>query len=324
MTDLILHIGHPKCGSSTIQDFIGENWKILRENGIAIVTSQAELYTSASQNPSAVPYAKRLKEATLSPNDFLKDIKKLEQSCQRAGATRMLISAENLADADLAVHFKELPTIFDKITVIYYIRRPDEWLLSSWKQWKMKIGLSLERVIKAHLKQPRTKYKDVLEAWQESLPAADFIVRSLKREHLVEGDLLADFADAIKVPMTTMNRVENSNFSINDTLAHGLSKTPFLFEGTHDNELTSFLKEHLGSTISKNPYDAMDIADRRRILRVHQAETKWLEDNFFKNGELRDWTTLKPEKRHKPLSDTDAILQMQAINMQLLMKLFKK
>ncbi len=77
--------------------------------------------------------------------DLEPDFRKLAAKAERAGLKAVICSAENMGAPWAASHVAVAQKYFD-CQVIAYLRRQDDWMLSSWAQWQFKRGESLEAI----------------------------------------------------------------------------------------------------------------------------------------------------------------------------------
>ena len=134
---LILHPGHAKCATTTIQNFLQHNRKQFHKNNILI-----------PDDGLLTPENAGFKSKTNSPRPFFRNImetgnikileERLEEIKIQTHYHTIVISAENLTNqligaggkihAALAKHFKD-------IKVLYYFKPQDKFILSAWQQW---------------------------------------------------------------------------------------------------------------------------------------------------------------------------------------------
>ena len=133
---LILHIGANKTGSSAIQRFLSTNNLALREEGIIVPNKNFQVARNI-EGHHVFSFVELL-------NNPLEGQKRLGDALDAVDAaypkaTAILLSAENLTANPAAPSlFEDLVKRYD-IEVIIYIRRQDEFILSSWQQWYSKI-----------------------------------------------------------------------------------------------------------------------------------------------------------------------------------------
>lgn len=294
---LYLHIGYPKCGSTTIQEALYENRKALRAMGYGVCGRTLDLLGPRSKLWFPVGYFKTHLDAAREGNapDMEPEFKALHARAVAAGLHSVIVSAENLSAEQAPSLLASAKKYFD-CRIVFYFRRQDDWLTSSWAQWQFKGGEGLMAFIRRRLSMPdRLLFRPVLESYLEHFSKDAFHVRLLASKHLAGGDLCSDFWGAVGIDDGAMKRVTSRNVSFSTQLAGVLKESPYLFENAHDNELTGFIDEqHKGRRGAKK--DALPLDVRKEILSFFHEENRWLEDMFFRGDGLGDWLTLKSGK----------------------------
>ncbi|MGH6880960.1 hypothetical protein [Hypericibacter sp.] len=248
MQKVVVHVGAPKVASTSIQSFLRRNAGRLREQGIYPLDS-----TLLPIKPDGTsPMGPDLQfEAILGgPDDVRKKTSALiDRYCQAFDAEArnakggvIVWSAENLTrlSADRSVllaAFREVSRRFD-LEVMLYVRRPDLWLESYWKQFALKIHQ--ESPARWALRRAGTGYPDFLaaaRAWEEAVGHDRIAVRPLDPAALWNGSLLEDFAarlgaTGLDCSMTNENRMLHPAF-----LAFCHRHADILFLGPHDTRL---------------------------------------------------------------------------------------
>ncbi|WP_417463071.1 hypothetical protein [Kordiimonas sp.] len=290
---LYLHIGYPKCGSTTIQEALYENRKVLRAMGYGVCGRTLDLLGPRSKLWFPVGYFKSHLDAARDGNapDMEPEFKALHARAAAAGLHSVVISAENLSAVQAPGLLASAKKYFD-CRVIFYFRRQDDWLTSSWAQWQFKGGEGLTAFVRRRLSMPdKLLFRPVLESYLEHFARDVFRVRLLSGKYLTGGDLCSDFWHAVGIDGGLMQRVVSRNVSFSTQLAGVLKESPYLFEDAHDNELTGFIDEqHKGRRGAKK--DALSHDMRAEILDFFKNENDWLETTFFQGGGLGDWLKL--------------------------------
>lgn len=322
---IILHIGHPKCGSSTIQKFFANNWKELEQQHIGYIDANFELFSREASPKTLVEYFRKIKEGSLSKATLKTDLEQVLIQAEQKSLNTIVISAENLAD----IYFSDLlgPLIASQdIEILYYVRKPDDWLISAWKQWGFKQGINLENYIDRNIASRRTLFRNVIEAYLAAFPDAKFHVNLISKAFLHDGDLLSDVNHSLKIDTSNLHSVRNSNESLDIDILEALSGVPSLFDSPHDNRLVNQLRKHLDPQTDKKGNLPIGIGKIRKIYSCYEEEWAWLSHKFF-NDELPALTANNLNGRYQePDSDPDLsrILKMQGLQLQLLMKLLEK
>jgi hypothetical protein len=135
---LIVHIGANKTGSSAIQRFLSANNLALRAEGIIIPDNEFRIVDKI-QGFHVFGFQKLLKSPLEGRKQLEDAIDAVDVAYPRA--TAILLSAENLAANPAA------PSLFENLVkrydtkVIIYIRRQDEYILSSWQHLLREVRL---------------------------------------------------------------------------------------------------------------------------------------------------------------------------------------
>ncbi len=287
---LYLHIGYPKCGSSTIQEALHINRETLKGLGYGVCDGDLDLMDRKSKHRFPVGYFLSIAQTVRGGGtvDLEPEFRKLHDRAKRAGLKAVIVSAENLGAPWAAEVLKSARQFFD-CEIVAYVRRQDEWLLSGWAQWQFKRGESLEAFLDRSLRVRHAGvYRKTLENYIACFGREALTVRLLSRRHLKGGDLVQDFWQAIGLGGVSFTAVSSMNISFSPSLAATLKESAYLFEHPHDNRLTSYIDSHhryRGGV--KKP--ALTAEDRRRIMARFEDENRWLEETFFAGVDLGDW-----------------------------------
>ena len=293
---LYLHIGYPKCGSSTIQEALHLNRVALRGLGVGVCGAKLELMGRRARHKFPIGYFLDVAKVVRAGGsvDLRPEFEALHKRAVRAGLESVVISAENLGAPWAAEAIAVAQDYFD-CEIVLYVRRQDDWVLSAWAQWHFKSGESLPAYVDRRVREGReTMYREVIEAYRASFGACPMTVRLLSRGHLVGGDLVSDFWHALGLDAAGLEPAVSRNVSFSVPLVNTLRESPHLFDGAHDNRLTEFIDAyHRYRGASKK--DAFSVAHRRRILEKYAEENAWLAANVFSRQDLGDWLTLPDE-----------------------------
>ena len=191
---LYLHIGHPKCASTTIQSALARNVAALREHGFLVADGGLDFPESGPLGSSPTHEVAALIER--GEPGLLEAVQRVDRASQRSGERfgRLVLSAESLTIPGAELFAKALRHVFE-IHVLYYVRRQDDYLVSAWNQWGCKEGVGLAPYVERELAVPQPNFPRVLERWR---PHADSLrVRPLHPAALTGGHVVTDLFDAI-------------------------------------------------------------------------------------------------------------------------------
>jgi len=289
LPQLVLHIGAPKCGSSSIQHFLARNRLALASHGCIVPDSDLEL--SGDFTGEQVWFFQQFKlEMDAGVERVRERLRTLSQASDESGAPaavgKIILSAENLSERqDFHRLFAGLKQDFD-IRIIFYVRRQDEYLLAAWQQWHVKRAPDFWTWLLNNLTSKRKgDWLADIEPWLGELGASAITVRRFGRQYFRDGDLLLDFVDAAGLDPEGLNfDVPSQNEGLSDealAFAHALQD---VFETPHDNQFYAMLRAWGGPGSKKGADSGILSAPQRRALLTHyehcNAELKriWFPD----------------------------------------------
>ena len=278
---LLLHIGAGKCGSTAIQSYLSTNVEALRRIGVLVPGTELDLQspmhgqqaffyqslvteynTTFLQRQNALPgSAKLLKEKIL----YLKEL------MLREGAHTLVLSAENLCnESAFADLFSFCLDEFD-CEIILYIRRQDDYLISAWTQWYLKLYDSFADYINGHILID-ANWLALAEPWRKVFGAERMKVRLYDREKLFGSDVVTDFVQVTGLPDEgCVYETEGAvNPSVNDTVAELASQVKDVFSSVHDGEFYNVMSEMIGPRALKRD-SRSSIASLEERLRIYVA-----------------------------------------------------
>lgn len=274
---LFLHIGHGKVASSTIQAALQANIDVLRSQGFLVADDQLRFPVAGPVTANAVPYFTKMRQMEGGGDaDFGGRMGALEAHRASGRYHTAIISAENLTAPGLESIGPQLLHVFD-VQVLYYVRRPDDWLLSAWKQWGVKQGVGIAEFFEEAIGNGHPPFLKVAERWQEA--AGAIRVRPLHPDALEGGDIVRDVFHAIgcKPEVTDLPRV-NPSFDL--SLLEVMAQSPFLFDDRNDNRLFHYLQQVLPEEF---PHERLALG-RDMLERLHarlEGDNRELHRRFF-------------------------------------------
>ena len=319
---LTVHIGASKTGSSAIQAFLMRNGKWLRERGI--VVPDVAMGDGPKVDGCQVWYFARPEaDRTQSSAELTK---KVEALFAKDGVRQVVISAENLSSPDA-----EAPHWFDDVVsqneteVVIYLRRQDDYLLSSWQQWFGKYDKDLSTWLSSCVG-VRGDWRVVLELWERIVGRERLRVRLYERDKLVEGDVVADFAQFLRVdeaiPEAAPERIVNPSF--NEAIV-SLMPGSGLFKDGHDNEFYKFLDETLGAAAHRRPNESPITYEQRvDILKHYEESNAWIRERYFAESNVPStlFEMPRPDEYRVP-SESELVRQQMQLLFRLAFELHK-
>lgn len=233
---LYVHIGAPKCASTSIQHFLFDNAASLRRLGF-LVGDQNMNFGNGGGNPLWFIQDFVNRNAEEAP-------KVIAERTSQLHDMNGIVSAENLNNPLAARLFSEAAKQVD-IKILYVIRRQDDWIYSAWKQWNSKVGVSLSEYVESALKNGEPNYPKTINAWSAVVPRENIHVISLDLLDQASGiELetlkwlgLSDRVDEFKRDDTLAN--ESFDFRILDLL----SRHKGAYDNPHDRRIEEFLAQ---------------------------------------------------------------------------------
>lgn len=222
--DLHLHIGTEKTGTTSVQRFFKVNRGLLARHGVLYPETPGKsnhtgLAAAAQSVAKHGPLRRSL--GLRSEEEALAHRKQLLEGLAREIAERpyalAVMSGEHcssrlLEDDEVRWLKDELSRFFDRIHIIIYIRRQDDYLLSTYSTSiksgsTAQLGLPPERAI-----ENRYDHWDVLERWSRVFGRANVTCRKFERKALKNGDIVDDILDVIGIdPDIPIERPEDVN-----------------------------------------------------------------------------------------------------------------
>lgn len=304
MHKLYIHIGAGKCGSTAIQQFLRRNAAKLVESGILIPSANLSFEGNIFGNQIWVfenLLKRKLGEAR---NVVQKRLKALKDHMDKSGFHTMVISAENLSNP---VGFEKLFSgcneLFE-VKIVFYIRRQDDYLLSAWQQWGLKISESFDSWLSNDTwwlsngtwfpkKCLWGNWHECLLPWEKMFGCENVVLKRYAPDKLIDGDVVKDFCvscgfftNEIFVDKPAANR------SFNDIVTRLAYDANDLFTGIHDNRLYEMFRRFGGPSVYKNRKGSslLTLEKRMKILKTFESGNARLKKDYFtdEQGQLFD------------------------------------
>lgn len=303
-SELILHIGGAKCGSSAIQAYLRQNADALAERNILLPGNRLDF---ASEVTGEQIWA--FEDAVTSgPGmaDLPGRLSSLMNTADEKGAHRVILSAENICNHPELAKVVAQARGNRGLKVVFYVRRQDDFLISSWQQWHLKVFGSLEAYLADRVGRVGNWYS-MITPWADVFGDDNVIVRPFVRDQLKEGDVVADFCDAAELDSSGLAPLARAaNPSFDEALARLAHRVRDVFDGPHDNRFYEVMVRLLGQDALKksSASSLLPLETRRRILTRYREENDALRDRFL------------PEMDNRPLfrppSEKNVLMQSES------------
>ena len=300
---LIVHIGANKTGSSAVQRFLSMNSLALRAEGIIVPDDEFRI-ADKIQGHHVFGFQELLKNSSEGRKQLEDAIDAVDLASPRA--TAIVLSAENLTANPAAPSlFEGLAKRFD-IEVIVYIRRQDEYILSSWQQWYSKIWVDFWAWV-ISVVGVLGDWRAYLENWETIIPREKITVRIFERSKLEGGDVIADFYSMLGIskPLSALAYPKGTvNPSFSDAVMDLVKGNELIFRNVHDNDFYNFVVKMTGDKFMKSArQSSISISQRQSIIRRYKQQNDWIKKAYFPHieGELfsppkeRDYDYVSPD-----------------------------
>ncbi|MEI9930863.1 MAG: hypothetical protein WDM89_10015 [Rhizomicrobium sp.] len=223
---LFLHIGTEKTGTSSVQKFFRANREALARIGILYpVTPGNHNHTGLAMAAEGLQRRGPLRKSLGLKTDEqieehrrkLKDGFKAE--LDTGSYHTVVMSGEHcssrlLEDSEVAWLKDWLSPLFDEITIVLYIRRQDDYLLSTYST-SIKTGATHAlRMPNERSMQMRYNHWDLLSRWVRVFGREHIVCRKFERAALKSGDIVDDFLDICGIDPAGYSRPQDANESL--------------------------------------------------------------------------------------------------------------
>ena len=327
---LVLHPGHPKCGSSSIQHALRLNAAALAERGVFVPARRPNrIFVQACAGNEFAPVEEWVIQ--------------LLTEVRRAGSDTLVISSENLGVRQLVTNGRPIHEVFARhfqpVDVVYYIRRQDDWMVSMWQQWGHKAGKSLTQYTGERLRFHEPVFLAAARLFEDVYGGDRVAVVPLERQALVGTDLIIDFSHRTGVgPLEIEDDDRYRNPSMSGFLCDVLARAPHVYdqalvarvaEGRTDNSVRHLLERWVGSTdlLFSGDKRVMSLDERRRVMAHFEDDNRALHERYFRDVPFDVVFGLPEpdeEEAHQALRDELAGMKdVIAIQMDLIVKLLR-
>jgi hypothetical protein len=214
MSNLILHIGSEKTGTTAIQYFLRENQALLEAAGLFV----PEFLATQEGNHRWLPFLvyepsrsddwiilKGLQEADVRDQQKAAVLQQLHEHVAATGHLTWIISSEHLqsrlttAEEVQALH-DLLSPLFEEITVVVYLREQLQSTLSFWST-AVRTGSSIVTLpAPGEIGSYNCNHQDILQRWQAVFGRDAIRVRLFGQQYFVNNNLIDDFLAAAQIP----------------------------------------------------------------------------------------------------------------------------
>lgn len=278
---LYLHIGTSKTGTSSIQNFMAGNLRILWRSCSCLYPNMKGRHFLNGNFINHMSLFNSCDEKTI-----LLKIRQAVSFSKKNGKKKIVLSAESLFESgeglELAKKILSIPDV--SLKVIVYLRRQDTWLESAWKQWGYKI--SDNRDIYDYIQKRDCNWYTRLKIWENAVGKERLIVRCYEKEQLPEG-LIADFLSLIGIDYHSHAWIEQADLfkGFQRDVMEIIFLNKDFCDGVSDNRLQNFFERNLEETFQKESfksYSFLSPTDRIQILKRYEDSNRSIAIEFLK------------------------------------------
>lgn len=279
-TGLVLHIGGAKCGSSAIQAYLRQNAGRLAERGVAVPGTRLDFASEVTGEQIW------FFEDAAAKGDFAAIGQRLAAVMDEArgrGAEEVIVSAENICNHPGLAPVLAQATSGGRVRIVFYVRRQDDFLISSWQQWHLKLFDSVPAFLADRVGKVAC-WMSMIEPWADAFGDSVIIVRPFVRDRLKDRDVVADFFDRIEIPQDGLEALTRAaNPSFDEALARLAHRVRDVFANQHDNQFYEVMVRLLGKPALKRGSASalIDLDTRHRILARYRDENEALKARFL-------------------------------------------
>jgi hypothetical protein len=311
---LILHIGTPKTGSTSIQESLGNSRDALLEHNIHYPSNRPYNHIFSfipfflDDPDTSFVFTIQLKpdeDKNTKLEGYRETWVKEIESCEK---DHFIISAEDFTfpyfTEDAVERLKSFTDqYFEEVTVIAYVRHYDQWIASQIQQdIKNGVGAGLGELIQRFITcPPWIAYRNCLGKWIRVFGQENLVVRPFDPQAFYQGSLLADFFHYCNLPVDKdVIHEYRSNESIGKNAAIFLQE----YNQVYPRLINNSVNQDRGLAEGGFPFDIYrDIPDERfRLELVYTPEQarKFNEEIDFVNQFFADGY-----KFHRVFSNND-------------------
>jgi hypothetical protein len=211
----------------------------------------------------------------------------------------IILSAENMSDGFGHERlFASLQNELD-IRIIIYVRRQDDFLLSSWQQWHVKRAQDFWTwILRAIAVQKRGDWLHALQPWIHTFGVESITVRRFGRQYFLRNDLVTDFCAAAGLDTSRLDlEIERENAGVGDAAMAFAFALQDLFESPHDNAFYQMIRRWGGEAAQKSVDSSLLSLSQRNAVLCHYADSNRSIKALFFAGENIPDTLFDPPRR---------------------------
>ncbi|WP_196137740.1 hypothetical protein [Aliikangiella sp. G2MR2-5] len=294
---IIIHPGHPKCGSTSIQRALLRNRHKLAKKNTYFPDNNFVFSFEKDCNLSADTPRLYFKNIHLCQNEssleerlieFEKRLIEIKGFEEKYNCKKIIVSAENLVNRLGGAYGRKVHELFAKhfndIKIVYFIRLQEDFILSAWQQWSHKDGTTIEDFVKQSIRQSVPNYLNVSRFFASCYGQDKVKVVPLHPDALTNGNLIEEFmlqAGVDAKELNTKNVVFNE--TLNPYLCEVLSEMNGVYSSIHDPLVKKTLLKFTGNAkaLSDKAPQFLSLSLREKIRNHFDKSNKILHREFL-------------------------------------------
>lgn len=335
---LIVHPGHAKCGSSSIQEFIYSNIHYLKHLNIYVPDKHFRFLfdTKKSQLEWQDPllyFGNLIFSEKSDLKQFEERLKQVVEKAKQTNCQTILISSENLGSRNeraRKIH-ETLASYFDDVTVIYYIRSQDGWLVSSWQQWTHKEGENFQDYLSRLLDNNSPDFLKTAEFFEEIYSQKSLMVVPLHKKTLINQNLIHDFCYRAQIQLPEKINVDlDTNKGLNLYLCEILARIPNIYESRHDLYVKNLFRRYVSSKplLYQSDKNFLDYETRVKILKHFEKDNRLLQQKYFNDVSYEEIFKIEDntlnDSQEKLEYEIEKLKDVIAIQMEMILTLLRR
>lgn len=212
---LILHIGTEKTGTTSIQDFLYLNRVELEKNGVFFPTSPcgSPKFPNHRKLATACFREGRVDDSFDSLNLTKESFSKWRDIITRSVIEELgsnnsplhVLSSEHFSsrlttEEEIRTLYDLLVPLYDEILVVVYIRRQDEYVMSSYSTY-LKAGGTKFEIMSTLENHTDLNLYDLCNKWEDVFGFSSLDVRVFERSSLINSNVVDDFCNVLGVEL---------------------------------------------------------------------------------------------------------------------------